>query len=73
MTELQNDQTNGTLVRLEKIEEQLTRIADRLEIIADAVELLAAAIQPQFEDRDANNANLEVRHAPAPARKRQTA
>jgi hypothetical protein len=69
MTEFQNDQTNDILVRLEKIEAQLKQIADRLEIIADVLALLASAIQPQFKDRDANNANLEVRHAPAPARR----
>ncbi len=73
MTEIQNDQTNGIVERLEKIEEQLKQIAERLEKIADVLELLASAIQPQFKDRDANNANLEVRHAPAPARQRQTA
>jgi len=53
MTELQNDQTNGIVERLEKISTQLERISDRLERIADALELLASAVQPQFKDRDA--------------------
>jgi archaellum component FlaC len=53
MTEFQNDQTNGIVERLEKIEEQLERINDRLERIADALELLASAVQPQFKDKDA--------------------
>jgi archaellum component FlaC len=53
MTEFQNDQTNGTFERLEKIEEQLSRISDRLERIANALEVLSSAIQPEFKDRDA--------------------
>jgi hypothetical protein len=53
MTELRNDKTNGVLVRLEKIEEQLQRITDQLTRIAAALEVLSSAIQPQFKDRDA--------------------
>ncbi len=64
MTEFQNDQTNGIVERLEKIEEQLKRIADRLDIIADALELLSSAVQPQFKDRDATiNAQAVYREA----------
>ncbi len=51
--------------RLEDISDQLKQTNDRLSRIADALELLASAIQPQFKDRGANNANLEVRDAPA--------
>ena len=53
MTEFENDLTNGTFQRLEKLEQQLERTNDRLERIAVALELLASAIQPQFKDRDA--------------------
>jgi hypothetical protein len=53
MTEIQNDQTNGVLVRLEKIEEQLQRITDQLTRIAAALELLASVVQPPIKDRDA--------------------
>jgi ABC-type transporter Mla subunit MlaD len=51
--------------RLEDISDQLKQTNDRLSRIADALELLASVIQPQFKDRDANNSNLEVSHAPA--------
>jgi hypothetical protein len=59
MTEFQNDQPNGVLVRLEKIEEQLQRITDQLTRIADALEVLSSVVQPPIKDRDAK-LNIEA-------------
>jgi hypothetical protein len=58
MTELRNDQTNGVLVRLEKIEEQLQRITDQLTRIATALEKLTLIVNNDDKDDGLPYANI---------------